>query len=76
MQLLLHLYVDSFQTLQVFLPWFEDAHVLNLDAFTRCIVRTVLAFNAISFYIQAVFYDFLVTAKAAPRECVIGTGQP
>ena len=40
-------------------------------------VRTVLAFNAISFYIQALFYDFLVTVKAAPHECVIGTaGQP
>ena len=26
--------------------------------------------------IMKVFYDFLVTVKAAPHECVIRTGQP
>ena len=60
----------------------EDPHlVLFIQRYTHQIIfkserRTLIWLSSYKGTIIRVFFDFSLTVKAAPRECVIRTGQP
>ena len=56
--------------------------IINIAMSPKLLSPTVTDLNTVNMYnmkmkkYRVVLYDFLVTVKAAPHECVIRTGQP